>query len=122
MSPLILAATLALIAANDAPQTAVSQTAAPQSAGSSTAASPPQAPPAQAAQAAKPAKGAKPAKPPVDPDKEVCRDEPLTGSRFTRHVCMTQGQWDEAEKGSRQMMNFLDSQAGRTGGVGGTPP
>ncbi len=94
MTPLILAATLTLIAANDTTQTAAAPT-----------------PPAPAA------------KPKDDPDKIVCKTEQVTGSRFNQKVCMTKGQWDDAEKNSERVANYLQSQTGvghpSGGGYGG---
>jgi hypothetical protein len=99
MTPLVLAAALTMLAANDASNPA----AAP--------------PPKPAASAAPSAPAAKPAD---DPDKVVCREEPVTGSRFTRRICMTKAEWDDHEKQSHDLMNHLDQQSGAAG-VGGAP-
>jgi cytochrome c5 len=107
MTPLILAAALTLVAANDA---------------SHTAAAPPTMPAASAGQQAAAAQTAPAAKPKDDPDKVVCRDEEVTGSRFTRRVCMTKNDWDTREKQSHELMNALDQQSGRAGSSGGAPP
>lgn len=46
-----------------------------------------------------------------DPDKIVCRREPVTGSRFIKRVCMTQAKWDEL---SRKTQEFLQQEEERS--------
>jgi hypothetical protein len=36
--------------------------------------------------------------PVADADKVTCRKEAITGSRFTKRICMTKAQWDEQER------------------------
>jgi hypothetical protein len=98
MTPLVLAAALTMMAANDASHAVA-------------------APPTPAASAAPPAPAANPKD---DPDKVVCREEQVTGSRFTRRVCMTKSDWDDREKQSHELMNALDQQSG-VAGAGGAP-
>ena len=46
-----------------------------------------------------------------DPNKVICRAQPITGSRFTRDVCLTRQQWDEQNARSEQMMRNFNSRA-----------
>ena len=54
----------------------------------------------------------------ADPDREVCRREAVTGSRFTKKICHTQAEWDRmrarAQSGTRDIQ--------RLGGTTGTKP
>ncbi len=33
-----------------------------------------------------------------DPDKVICKKEEITGSRFTKRVCMTRSAWDDQQR------------------------
>ena len=63
------------------------------------------------AQAPAPAPAPPPAqaagKPAPDPDKVICREEEVTGSKFTRRVCMTKANWEaqsrDAERFERRL-------------------
>ncbi len=75
-------------------------------------------------QAPAPAPGPAPAaaRPADDRDRIVCRQEEVTGSKFTRRVCMTKGQWDEqsrdAERFERRMNEIqMGTGGGATGGT-----
>jgi hypothetical protein len=82
MTPLILTVTIAVLASN-VPQ------------------APEPAAPAPVATAAK----VQPAK--ADGSRVECRDEPITGSRFTRHVCATQAQWARYHEQAERFMSYL---------------
>lgn len=71
---------------------------------------PPQAPPAGQAPPA-----ATPGKPAPDPDKMVCRNEPVTGSRFDKRVCMTQAQWDQKAAEAQTFSRIQDQRSGSVG-------
>jgi hypothetical protein len=53
-----------------------------------------------------------------DPDKIVCKSQPIPGSRMTGRVCATRRQWDENQTASNQL--FKDAQ--ERAGVGNTGP
>ena len=95
MTPVIVSAALAFLALDSGP--AVSQ---------STAAKP------ATAEAAKTAGGVD------DPDRVICRNEALTGSRFTKRVCMTKSQWDEKQHQVEILERRLNQTATPTGGGG----
>ena len=82
MTPLILTATIAVLASN------VGQAPAPSA----------QTPPATVAKA-QPVKD--------DGSRIECRNEPITGSRFTRHVCATQAQWARYHEQAERFMSYL---------------
>lgn len=42
-----------------------------------------------------------------DPDKVVCKSEPVLGSRFPKKVCLTNAQWHQQELDSRRMLERL---------------
>jgi hypothetical protein len=46
-----------------------------------------------------------------DPDKVVCRNQPVTGSRFKRRVCLTQARWDAWAKQSDAYLYNLQRQS-----------
>jgi hypothetical protein len=94
MMLLMLAAALALTAAADANQRTSPPTTTSAKAG----------PPA-----------ARP-KPKADP--VICNWEVITGSNFTRRVCMTQDQWVEMTRQSQDFDRTLEAQ----GGLAGLPP
>jgi len=52
-----------------------------------------------------------PAEAQADPDKVVCRMKPITGSRITKRVCMTQARWDAWSKQSDAYLYNLQRQA-----------
>ena len=54
----------------------------------------------------------------VDPDRMVCRKEALTGSRFTKRVCMTNSQWQDQEKQTEVLERRLNQTATPQGGGG----
>jgi hypothetical protein len=67
-----------------------------------------------------PAPASHSAKPADDPDKMICRDEPITGSRFTRRVCMTKSQWDQLTAEAARMRRQTEETTG-LGGGGSSP-
>lgn len=42
-------------------------------------------------------------------EKRICRREDITGSRFTKKVCMTQSEWDNVRSATREAMRDMDS-------------
>lgn len=42
-------------------------------------------------------------------EKRICRREDITGSRFTKKVCMTQSEWDHVRNATREAMRDMDS-------------
>ena len=95
MTPLIIGAALALLALDSAPATA---------------------PPTEV----KPAivSGQKSDNTTNDLDKVVCKNQPLTGSRFSKRVCMTKLQWGEQERQTEILERRLNQTATPTGGGG----
>ena len=95
MTPLIIGAALALLALDSAPATAP-------------------------ATEVKPAvvTGQKADDANADLDKVVCKTQPLTGSRFTKRVCMTKMQWGEQERQTEILERRLNQTATPTGGGG----
>lgn len=53
-----------------------------------------------------------------DPDKVICKNEALTGSRFTKRVCMTRAGWDQQQKQVEILERRLNQTATPTGGGG----
>ena len=53
-----------------------------------------------------------------DPDRVVCRNQPLTGSRFTKRVCMTKAQWGEQQRQTEILERRLNQTTTPTGGGG----
>ncbi len=53
-----------------------------------------------------------------DPDKMICKSEELTGSRFSKRVCMTRSDWDERTKQVEVFERRLNQTATPTGGGG----
>ena len=45
-----------------------------------------------------------------DPDRIVCKDEPLLGSRFVRHICLTRTQWSDLQGRLQRAMDHGDFQ------------
>jgi hypothetical protein len=87
MTPLILAAALSLIAASDVPQTApTSSTPAANS-----------------------------DKPKDDPDKVICRSQPVTGSRFIKRVCHTRAEWAQMDAQVQEMERQMREHSAITG-------
>ncbi|MBW8812983.1 MAG: hypothetical protein JF588_06115 [Caulobacterales bacterium] len=65
------------------------------------------APSADPAAAASPAAAAAPAKAEKtsDPNKLVCKKEPVLGSRMPTRTCMTQAEWDARKQDSRDQLD-----------------
>ncbi len=53
-----------------------------------------------------------------DLDKVVCKSQELTGSRFTKRVCMTKAQWGEQQRQTEILERRLNQTATPTGGGG----
>jgi len=51
-----------------------------------------------------------------DPDKLVCKSEPVTGTRLTRKVCYTQQELDMARQNSREQVEEIKRQGNRPPG------
>jgi len=77
MTPVIVGAALALLAFDAAPATSQQPTTVS---------------PAVVAGSAAAANGAD------DPDRMICKNEALTGSRFTKRICMTHAEWAEQQR------------------------
>jgi hypothetical protein len=58
-------------------------------------------------------------KPAPDPNKVVCRKEQVTGSRFWKRICMTQGEWDEQTAKAERNQAIINQRAGLGGAMGG---
>jgi hypothetical protein len=95
MTPVILAAALAVLAADSAPAASDSTTVKPATVG-----------------AAKTVGGVE------DPDRVICKNEELTGSRFTKRVCMTKAQWDDKQRQVEIFERRINQTATPTGGGG----
>jgi hypothetical protein len=54
----------------------------------------------------------------ADADRIVCKNQPLTGSRFTKRVCMTKAQWGEQQRQVEVLERRLNQTATPTGGGG----
>jgi hypothetical protein len=48
-----------------------------------------------------------------DPNKMICHNEPITGSRFVKRVCMTRADWGELERRTEQLTRTFNEGAGR---------
>ena len=53
-----------------------------------------------------------------DPDRVICKNEALTGSRFSKRVCMTHAAWDEQQKQVEVLERRINQTATPTGGGG----
>lgn len=53
-----------------------------------------------------------------DLDKVICRNQPITGSRFTKRICMTKLQWGEQQRQTEIMERRINQTATPTGGGG----
>ena len=51
-----------------------------------------------------------------DPNKVICRNEEVTGSRFLRRVCLTRAAWDKQSADAQRMERQLNEQAATNGG------
>jgi hypothetical protein len=55
-----------------------------------------------------------------DPNEVLCADRPIVGSRFTRHICYTRGQWsqlkDEQQFHTSRMLRRLNEGSTSDGG------
>lgn len=47
-----------------------------------------------------------------DPNKEICRTEPIVGSKFVRRVCATRAQWEDIERNTQQQMDMMRQSVG----------
>ena len=54
-------------------------------------------------------------KPAPDPNKIVCKDEELTGSRFTRRVCKTRAQWEAKQDAADNYKREIEDRNGLNG-------
>ena len=50
-----------------------------------------------------------------DPDKIVCRKEPAIGTRLARKKCLTEAQWAEVRRESRELVEKLQRLADISG-------
>lgn len=57
-----------------------------------------------------------PAQKALDPNRQVCRSRPVTGSRtrFER-ICMTQREWNETRENNHRQVRQATDQGGRPG-------
>ena len=53
-----------------------------------------------------------------DPDKVICKNQPLTGSRFSKRVCMTRAQWGEQQRQTEILERRLNQTTTPQGGGG----
>jgi len=57
-----------------------------------------------------------------DPNQVLCADRPIVGSRFTRHICYTRGQWSqlkfEQHYHTDRFMRRMNEDGGLAGGIG----
>jgi NAD dependent epimerase/dehydratase family enzyme len=55
----------------------------------------------------------------ADKDKEICKREQVTGSNFTKRICMTQEEWEMVRQRTEQAMEDINktrrSQSGCSG-------
>ena len=59
----------------------------------------------------------------ADLDRVICRNQPITGSRFNKRVCMTKAQWGEQQRQTEILERRLNqttspNPGGGMGGVG----
>ncbi len=54
-----------------------------------------------------------------DGDKTICRNEPITGSRFVKHVCLKKYQWDQRDRDTEQLEHGMQDRSGMVGARGG---
>ena len=48
--------------------------------------------------------------PPTAPDKQVCKTQPRTGTRFQSKICKTRSQWEaEAEQARRDVADHVNA-------------
>ena len=97
MTPLLFATALSLLAAADASQ-ATSQTAAAQPA---------------AHQSQKPDAD--------DTDRVICHNQPITGSRFVKRICMKKSEWSEQERRSEETTRSFGANASLSAGMAAPP-
>lgn len=98
MSSLILAAVFSMLAADAAPAAAQ----------------------AAAAPAATPVSHDKSADE-AELDRVVCRNEPITGSRFNKRVCLTKREWGERTRKAEEMSQRLGERAATQAGMAAPP-
>jgi hypothetical protein len=61
-----------------------------------------------------------------DPDKVICHNEAITGSRFIKRICMKRSDWAEQERRTKEFERKLGESAGFNaaaatgGGMGGS--
>jgi hypothetical protein len=96
MTPLILAAAAALALASDASQ------------------APTQPPSPTTTVATATTKAQQP-----DPNKVICKDEELTGSRFTQRVCKTRAQWTARQDAADNYKRTIEDRNGLQGAPSG---
>ncbi len=54
-----------------------------------------------------------------DGDKLICRNEPITGSRFIKRVCLKKFQWDQRDRDTEQYQQGIMDRSGTVGARGG---
>jgi len=73
--------------------------------------------------AAAPAKTAAPAtsNPADDQDKVICKNQPITGSRFVKRICMTRSEWGEQQHRLEELQRRINQNpnAPQSGGLSG---
>ncbi len=83
---------------------------------------PPPTPPPNAPAAAAPSAKTN-STPSPDPDRVVCRDEALTGSRFTKRICLPQSEWNQMAQQADRVARMRNEHVQGGGiGSGSTPP
>ena len=96
MTPLIITAALSLLALDNTPATN---------------------PPPTTVAPATVTTPAKSTNPNDDPDKVICKNQPMTGSRFEKRLCMTRADWGEQERRLQEFERHLgESPATHSGG------
>ena len=53
-----------------------------------------------------------------DADKVICKNQPLTGSRFSKRVCMTRADWGEQQRHVEELERRLNQGPTAMGGGG----
>ena len=56
---------------------------------------------------------------PKEGDKVICRNEPITGSRFIKRVCLKKFQWDQRDRDTEQYQQGIMDRSGTVGARGG---
>jgi hypothetical protein len=56
-----------------------------------------------------------------DPDRLICHNQAITGSRFTKRICMKRSDWSEQERRTEEQTRTFGSSAALNAGMA-TPP